>query len=100
MIHICIDNTAVLWCLHGRPSDSSQATFLEFKDLARQHGHVSLRWAPGHMEMEGNEMADKLAKKGCEEEPPETPPTLRYAKRQLTRSNRAVFEKWWGDNAP
>ena len=99
-IYICIDNTAVLWSLYGRPSDSSQATFLEFKDLARQHGHVSLRWAPGHMEIDGNEKADKLAKKGCEEEAPDTPPTLSYAKRQLKRSNRAVYEKWWGDNAP
>jgi ribonuclease HI len=99
-IHICIDNTAVLWCLHGRPSDSSQATFLEFKDLARQHGHVSLRWAPGHMEIEGNEMADKLAKKGCEEEAPDTPPTLSYAKRQLKRANRAAFDSWWRKEAP
>jgi ribonuclease HI len=99
-IHICIDNTAVLWCLHGRPSDSSQAIFLEFKDLARQYGHISLRWAPGHMEIEGNEMADELAKKGCEEEAPDTPPTLSYAKSQLKRSNRAAYEKWWRDNAP
>jgi len=52
------------------------------------------------MEIEGNEKADELAKKGCEEEAPDTPPTLSYAKRQLKRSNRAVFEKWWGDNAP
>jgi ribonuclease HI len=99
-IHICIDNTAVLWCLHGHPSDSSQATFLEFKDLARQHGQVSLRWAPGHMEIEGNEKADELAKKGCEEDAPETPPTLSFAKRQLKLSNRAVYSKWWKENAP
>jgi ribonuclease HI len=99
-IHICIDNTAVLWCLHGRPSDSSQATFLEFKDLARQRGQINLRWAPGHMDIEGNEMADQLAKKGCEEEAPDTPPTLSYAKRQLKFANRAAFEDWWDANAP
>jgi hypothetical protein len=52
------------------------------------------------MEIDGNEKADELAKKGCEEEAPDAPPTLSYAKRQLRRTNRAVYEKWWGDNAP
>jgi ribonuclease HI len=99
-IHMCIDNTAVLWCLHGRPSDSSQAAFLQFKVLARQHGNVSLRWAPGHMDIEGNEMADKLAKKGCDKKAPSTPPTLSYAKRQLRRDNRITFDSWWDKHAP
>jgi ribonuclease HI len=99
-IYICIDNTAVLWCLHGRPSDSSQAAFLRFKALASQHGHVGLRWAPGHMGIEGNEAADKLAKKGCEKDPPSMTATTSYAKRQLRRSNRATFDNWWRQYAP
>ncbi|RMJ14890.1 hypothetical protein CDV36_005455, partial [Fusarium kuroshium] len=37
-IHVCLDNTSVIGGLRGRPGESSQHAFLEFRDLAKAHG--------------------------------------------------------------
>jgi hypothetical protein len=52
------------------------------------------------MDIEGNEATNKLAKKGCKKDPPDTIAIISYAKRQLRRSNRAAFDNWWWQKAP
>ncbi|KAF5006537.1 hypothetical protein FDECE_7106 [Fusarium decemcellulare] len=59
-IHVCLDNNSVIGGLHGRPGESSQQAFLEFRALAKAHGGVRTRWCPGHMGIEGNEVADAV----------------------------------------
>jgi ribonuclease HI len=53
-ITVCLDNLAAASSLQGTPSDSSQAVFLEFQDLASAHGNTSVRWIPGHTNIAGN----------------------------------------------
>jgi ribonuclease HI len=62
-ITVCLDNTAAIWCLRGRASDTSQWAFLAFHEAA-QHRQVKVKWCPGHMGIPGNEQADELAKAG------------------------------------
>ena len=59
-IWLCIDSTSVIWCLRGNAPPTSQWTFLECHGAMETHD-VSIKWAPGHLGIEGNETADRLA---------------------------------------
>jgi len=61
---LCIDSTSVIWCARGNASDSSQWAFLNMHEAMETH-NVMTRWTPGHMGIEGNEVADRLADKGA-----------------------------------
>ena len=61
---MCIDSTSVIWCLRGDASSSSQWAFHNCQDAMQTHD-IRIRWAPGHMGIEGNEAADKLADLGA-----------------------------------
>ncbi|KAF5007695.1 hypothetical protein FDECE_5995 [Fusarium decemcellulare] len=99
-IHVCLDNTSVIGGLRGGPGESSQHAFLEFRDLAKAHGSVYTRWCPGHMGIEGNEVADAYAKKVCSKEPLELPPTLALIRRQAKAMSHHEFPNWWTNNMP
>lgn len=100
-ITLCLDNSAVLWCLNGTPSDSSQSAFLEAHDLIRQYGNVTTRWSPGHTGITGNELADQLAKKGASRGRLFNQTTTRsHAKRELNAALRRSFQDWWKSNTP
>jgi ribonuclease HI len=77
-IWLCIDSTSVIWCIRGDASVTSNWAFLACHDAMKKH-NVRLRWAPGHMEIEGNEAADLLADEGSRMNPapgtPEADPT-------------------------
>ena len=61
-IYICLVNTSVIDGLNGDPTESSQSIFMRFNHIASTHQPgVTVRWVPGHCDIEGNEMADKLA---------------------------------------
>jgi ribonuclease HI len=62
-ITVCLDNTAAIWCLRGKASDTSQWAFLAFHEAA-QHRQVKVKWCPGHMDIPRNEQADELVKAG------------------------------------
>ncbi|KAF7566119.1 Dimer-Tnp-hAT domain containing protein [Pyrenophora tritici-repentis] len=59
-IWLCIDSTSVIWCLRGDAPPTSQWAFLECHGAMETHD-VSIKWAPGHLGIEGNEAADRLA---------------------------------------
>ena len=59
-IWMCIDSTSVIWCLRGDAPPTSQWAFLECHGAMETYD-VSIKWAPGHLGIEGNEAADRLA---------------------------------------
>ncbi|EDN05465.1 predicted protein, partial [Histoplasma mississippiense (nom. inval.)] len=61
-IWLCLDNTSVIWGIRGSAAASSNWAYNRCHELLRQH-NVGLKWAPGHMGIEGNEEADRLAKR-------------------------------------
>lgn len=96
-LFICLDNTSVVDGLNGTPPESSQNIFTRFKELAIRHGPgVTVKWIPGHKDIEGNEAADKLAKDGamttagavdlC---------TVAWARRYLNERKKKDFLDWW-----
>ena len=100
-IVVCLDNIAAATCLRGTASDSSQAAFLEFQEIAARHGSVHIRWTPGHTNIPGNERADALAKAGCAlPELPEALPTLANIRRIAKKWPKDAFQKWWQENTP
>lgn len=62
-IWICLDNTAANWDLRANAAPSSQWAYLRFHEAADTHD-VRVKWCPGHYDVPGNELADKLAKEG------------------------------------
>jgi hypothetical protein len=100
-IVVCLDNLAAATGLRGTPSDSSQAAFLEFQDMALAHGNTTVRWIPGHTNIAGNEQADALAKAGCSRPaPPDALPTLAHLRRVARKQPREAFDAWWTTAAP
>ena len=63
-IWLCIDSTSVIWCIRGDAPISSQWAFLNIQGVMETHD-INIRWAPGHMGIKGNELADKLADAGA-----------------------------------
>ena len=63
-IWMCIDSTSVIWCLRANASQTSQWAFHKCHDAMRSHD-IKVKWSPGHCDIQGNELADKLAKEGA-----------------------------------
>ena len=87
---------------------SSQSIFDEFMEVARkwplrirlphtQPGAVRVRWVPGHLNISGNEEADKAAKEGAALPPPtDAVCTLASLKRLAkTEAKRAITQLWF-----
>jgi ribonuclease HI len=95
-ITVCLDNTAAIWCLRGNPSLSGQHVFTAFHEIADAE-LVHVKWSPGHVDIEGNEEADKQAKKGAQsmEVDPDSGPTaagIRSIGRKLYKL--AALDAW------
>ena len=109
-IHFCLDNTAVIRRLLGHPSDNCQEVFLKFYEAQSQlqPTHCSIHWSPGHVEITGNEAADKEAGLGSsakltleeDREADGQPPTLTHVRRINRRQRKELLKRWWIANTP
>ncbi|KAI1687481.1 Exo-endo-phos-2 multi-domain protein [Pyrenophora tritici-repentis] len=101
-IVLCIDSTAVIWGIRGTAPTSSQWAFLQIHGAMEAY-NVKTRWAPGHMKIVGNELADQLADNEAKD--PHQPygmaasPTrsgIRTVGRRLLEHTR---DTWWKDKS-
>lgn len=101
VIHVCIDNTAVINGLRGQAPESSQATFLEFQQICETRD-VQVRWVPGHTGIQGNEEADVLAKNGAKLplNSNSTTATSAGVLRLAKTLYNTMFHEWWSAHAP
>jgi ribonuclease HI len=97
-VWLCIDSTSVIWCIRGDASVTSQWAFLKCQEAMRHHD-IQLKWAPGHMGIEGNETADSLANQGALCEPPmgglESLPTPSGTRSVCRDLRKAACADWW-----
>ncbi|KAF7568414.1 hypothetical protein PtrM4_130270 [Pyrenophora tritici-repentis] len=101
-IVLCIDSTSVIWGIRGTAPTSSQWAFLQIHGAMEAY-NVKTRWAPGHMKIVGNELADQLADNEAKD--PHQPygmaasPTrsgIRTVGRRLLEHTR---DTWWKDKS-
>ncbi|RAL63645.1 hypothetical protein DID88_003688 [Monilinia fructigena] len=62
---MCIDSTSVIWCMRANaltPPNGPFSNAIRLSTVTR-----SVLYGPGHMGIEGNEMADELADAGAKE---------------------------------
>ncbi|KAM3472253.1 hypothetical protein MY5147_005381 [Beauveria neobassiana] len=80
-ITVCIDNTSVIDCIGTTAPPSSQMAFRTFQKTGDAHpGMFRVRWSPGYTGIEGNELADQLAKEGAKMPVGDNLPTVSYCR--------------------
>ncbi|KAK8096411.1 uncharacterized protein PG998_014279 [Apiospora kogelbergensis] len=95
-ITICADNTAAIWSVQKDAPTTSQWVFIKIHELMDWH-NISIKWSPGHKEIQGNEMADELAKSGALHGPkdPDSRPTAAGLKSLAKSMIRDMANNWW-----
>ncbi|KAF1924148.1 uncharacterized protein M421DRAFT_8983 [Didymella exigua CBS 183.55] len=90
----------VIWCLRGDAPPTSQWAFLECHSAMETHD-VSIKWAPGHLGIEGNEAADRLANLEAQHPSPPTGiaamPTLSGIKTIARKMLQHTQQTWWSN---
>jgi len=97
LLYCCVDSTSIIWGLRGNAPFSSQWAFLQFHEICRTTP-VEIRWCPGHTDIEGNELADKLAREGARgqiREGEEERPTISHIRSSLRKVMRKARTDWW-----
>jgi ribonuclease HI len=70
-IHICSDSRAAIAALAKTTTESSSVwACMQVLEKLSKSNKVTLMWIPGHQGILGNEEADRLAKEGAVEVPP------------------------------
>jgi ribonuclease HI len=104
---VFLDNLEVAMRLLDHSTGSSQSVFDEFTEVARlwplrtrlphtQPGSVRIRWVPGHLNIQGNEEADKAAKEGARLPTPTNAICSLASLKRLakTEAKRALGQLW------
>ncbi|RYP45714.1 hypothetical protein DL768_007978 [Monosporascus sp. mg162] len=95
-IWVCLDNTGAIWGLRANAAPSSQWAYLKFHAATDTHD-VRVKWCPGHCDIEGNELADKLAKAGSKlrEVDRDCTPTAYGIKSTARKAAKISRSQWW-----
>ena len=98
-IWVCLDNSGAIWGLRANAAPSSQWAYLKFHASAGTHD-VRVKWCPGHCNITGNELADKLAKTGARRKDvdKDCTPTA-YGVKSLARKITCELRKTWWSRA-
>ena len=98
-IWVCLDNSGAIWGLRANAAPSSQWAYLKFHAAAGTHD-VRVKWCPGHCNITGNELADKLAKTGARRKDvdKDCTPTA-YGVKSLARKITCELRKTWWSRA-
>jgi ribonuclease HI len=99
-IWIVTDNQAVIQRLNTFKPGAGQSTSLALSKISNNlHAlkcTIIVQWVPGHTEVPGNKLADKLAKKSTLEKPPTYYNTsLSYPKRVTRTAKMQEWGDWW-----
>ena len=76
--------------------NSNNQTLLEASNLLTAFSiRLVLQWIPGHTNIEGNDIADKLAKQGANSDQPQKPITLQTAKLIIKQNYKEEWMNMW-----
>ena len=97
-IKIFSDNKAAIYRLQTnlpKPGQAWQIRASEAAILAIQNGvqEISIEWVPGHLNIEGNEIADSLAKQGTKVSPSLVPCSLASIKSNLMQLTKNEWQE-------
>jgi hypothetical protein len=97
-IHICSDSRAAIAALAKTTTESSLVwECMQVLEELSKSNRVTLMWIPGHQGIPGNEEADRLAKEGAVEVPPDQSAAITFnvgknlIKKQLEQRHR---DRW------
>ena len=99
-----LDNSAVVDGILGLTPASTQGVYMGLRKIAKDlspNTVTKVAWVPGHKDIYGNEVADKLAKEGSElPTPPSRIATITHIKRWARSERRRLRELDWDQNRP
>lgn len=116
-VFIVLDNEEAAIRLHSRtPTEACSNAINDFQQLCdewpgvarmrmgptfpAQYGEVKIRWCPAHLGIEGNELADRLAKEACTLPSDTHDMTITRARRSVKERYEKALHDYWGQKAP
>ena len=101
-IVIFTDGLSVLQALDNSNLDNSACLSLALGINRLLHSYavdLTLQWIPGHADIQGNDRADTLAKRGATEVQTNRPASLHTARNMIRRNNREQWLIEWAQPA-
>jgi ribonuclease HI len=97
---IFTDNQAAVQRIASLTAAPGQDVALRLADIAdtlhERNNSLHIQWVPGHVDVAGNERADKLAKEATQKTPPPQPKTsLSYLRRVIKAKRNEKWREVW-----